>query len=275
MGRILTSERGQAEAGYFRIGTLTLDIPPEQIQCHKVINSNEVLPLRFPFAMPVKTGQSRWDVTWSWKAIQDNTEEDPLNAWRDVQTLLAIFKSSPFVEVENEHIRQIVNPSQLTQGATNDDVMAFALRQMRVDTVPDLSDTLQITMTMSLFNYRPYSKNFLYDDGTGKPVPNAISSSIYQNYLNKWIQNNLNDDPTQQPQTGPAVSDIHWDQQTPGTITFSCREYQAVPLPHTIPAPAGQANPTANNPGATQPGTSVQATQSGFVDNVIVTLSGP
>src|SRR5271156_7074210 len=99
MGRILTSERGQAEAGYFRIGTLTLDIPPEQIQCHKVINSDEVMPLRFPFAMPVKTGQSRWDVTWSWKAIADFSKANPYESWALVQQLLAMFKAAPFVEV--------------------------------------------------------------------------------------------------------------------------------------------------------------------------------
>src|ERR1700741_2492679 len=107
MGQILVDQRSQGDAGYFRIGNLILDIPPDQIQCHKVINGEEVMPIRFPFAMPVKTGQSRWDVTWSWKAIADFSADDPYQEWESVQTLLAMFKAAPFVEVENEHIRQI------------------------------------------------------------------------------------------------------------------------------------------------------------------------
>src|SRR5665213_147131 len=164
MSKIITNPLGIGDAGYFRIGNQVLHVPPDQIQCHKVINSDEVMPIRFPFGMPVKTGQSRWDVTWSWKALADFDTQD-YTQWYVVQKLLAIFKAAPFVEVENGHIRQIINPSTLTTGATNDDVMAFALRQMRVDTVPDIIDALQITMTMSLFNFRPYSKNFQYDIG--------------------------------------------------------------------------------------------------------------
>jgi len=202
MGRIVTAKRTQSDAGYFRIGNLILDIPPEQIQCHKVINSQEVLPLRFPFAIPVKTGQSRWDVTWSWKALTDPSADDQYAAWKDVQLLLAMFKAAPFVEVENEHIRQIVNPSQLNNGATADDAMAFALRQLRVDTVPDLADALQITMTMSLFNYRPYSANFQYDNGANKPASSALNSKPFGNYLQKWIQDNLMHDPNDLEQMG-------------------------------------------------------------------------
>lgn len=270
MGKQVTATRTSSDAGYFRIGNLILDIPPEQIQCHKVINNEEVLPLRFPFAIPVKTGQSRWDVTWTWKAVQDTSADNPFKAWEDVQLLLAMMKAAPFVEVENAHIRQMVNPSALTHGATADDTMAFALRQMRVDTVPDLSDTIQITMTMSLFNYRPYSSNFQYDSGSNRPVANALNSPIFDSYLQKWIQVNLHDDPTQQPSTGDAVTSTDWKSIAPGTIVFSAREYVAAGLPHDLPIPQGQPNPKAANPGANKPGAAAQGGQSNFVDNVFV-----
>lgn len=270
MSQKITLQREQSNAGYFRIGNLILDIPPEQIQCHKVINGDEVMPLRFPFSLPIKTGQSRWDVTWSWKAMQDASTQDPYKSWRDVQLLLAMFKASPFVEVENEHIRQLLNPSELSNGATADDTMAFALRQMRVDTVPDLTDTLQISMTMSLFNYRPYSAHFQYDRGDGKPVSSALNSSLYDTYLRTWVINNIEHDPTQQPEKGEAVSSIDWESQTPGTIVLSCREYTAAGLPHDLPIPGGAAPTTPGNPGASKNGSAKQGVQSGFTDNVFI-----
>ena len=275
MGKLLTDERLAGEAGYFRIGNLVLDIPPEQIQCHKVINNDEVLPLRFPFAIPVKTGQSRWDVTWTWKAIINIEDADPYKAWKDVRKLLAMFKAAPFVEVENEHIRQIVNPAGLTPGATADDVMAFALRQMRVDTMPDMTDTLQITMTMLLFNYRPYTFNFLYDSGKNTPVSSALNSPEFEAYLQSWITANLDQDPTQQPATGDSVSEYSWQTLVPGSLTLSCREYIALGLPHSLPPPRGTTDTTPANPGATQPGSQGQGTNlgntpSGLVDNEFI-----
>jgi hypothetical protein len=274
MGRILIPQLGQSDAGYFRIGNLVLNIPPEHIQCHKVINNQEVMPLRFPFAMPVKTGQARWDVTWTWKAIYDDSQSDPWASWRSVQQLLAIFKSSPFVEVFNDHIRQIVNPGDLTSTSSKDDVMAFALRQMRVDTMPDLSDTLQVTINMSFFNYKPYSKDFKYNDGTGKKTT-AVNSPLYNSYIASWINANLNYDPTQEDGNGAPVSSTDWVDQNPGTLTLSWREYQAVelkppPLPNTNPN-----NPSnVPNPSVTQPGAS-QGTQSNYFNNVFVNPIAP
>ena len=273
MGQIITT-RDENQAGYFRIGNLILNIPPEQIQCHKVINGNEVMPLRFPFAIPIKTGQSRWDVTWSWKCVADYDNAD-YSAWDDVQLLLAMFKAAPFVEVHNDHIRQIVNPGVLTHGASQDDVMAFALRQMRVDTNPDLVDTLQVTMTMSYFNYRPYSKNFQYDDWTGTATPSALNSPLFTAYLLNWIQTNLNTDLTQQPDTGMSVSSTNWQGQVPGSITFTAREYAACALPNDTglnPPPTGANALQPANPGATRQGTAQQgnANAGKFVDNIII-----
>lgn len=222
-----------AHAGYFRIGNITLSIPPEQIQCHKVINDQEVMPLRFPFAIPVKTGRSRWDVTWSWKALADFSTQD-YTQWLVVQKLLAIFKSAPFVEVENDHIRQIVNPSILSKGATPDDPMAFALRQLRVDTVPDIIDALQVTMTMSLLNYRPYSLNFQYAKTDGTAAASALNSDKFEAYLNTWITNNIDVDPDRVPSLAPTISIPNWRSETPGVVKLFCREYKAIELPQKV-----------------------------------------
>jgi hypothetical protein len=244
-----------ANAGYFRIGNIILSIPPEQIQCHKVINDDEVMPLRFPFAIPIKTGRSRWDVTWSWKALADFDTQD-YTQWLLVQRLLAMFKCAPFVEVENNHIRQIVNPGILSKGATQDDAMAFALRQMRVDTVPDIVDALQITMTMSLLNYRPYSINFQYVKTDGTPA-NALNSDKFQSYLDTWIANNIDTDTNKVPSLGPTVSIPHWKSQLPGGVKLTCREYQVVKLPQ-------------NMLGAPSSGVPTPPSVNGLADNVTI-----
>src|SRR5208282_699364 len=266
MGRIISGQRSLGDAGYFRIGNVILDVPPEQIQCHKVLNNSEVQPMRFPFALQVKTGQSRWDVTWSWKAILDPTQQNPYNEWEIVRLLLAMFKAAPFVEVENAQLRQIVNPGDLTPGASNSDVMAFALRQMRIDTVPDLVDTLQVTMTMSLFNYRPYTANFEYSDNSGASVPTAVESPLFNNYLQAWINTNLNKDPTQYLDNDTKSSDFIWETQIPGSITLTCREYRPAALPRSLNPPQGNATPKqANSSGSSQGNESAD-----FVDNAFI-----
>jgi hypothetical protein len=277
MGRLITSNTEEGSAGYFRIGNTILDIPPEQIQCHKVINGSEVMPLRFPFALQVKTGQARWDVTWSWKAIIDPTQHDPYFEWEKIRMLLAMFKAAPFVEVENDHIRQIVSPGTLTPGADSSDVMAFALKQMRIDTVPDLIDTLQVTMTMSLFNYRPYSANFQYADNAGNPVASALVSPLFQNYLNAWIETNLNNDPTQFLNGDTKASFDNWQSQAAGSLTLSCREYTIAALPRTLFPPQGGSVPSAGNPAGSAQGQSASqgASTGDFIDNVTITDISP
>ena len=222
--------RSKDTAGHFRLGTVILTIPPEEISISKVQNNDEKTPLRSRFPMFTKTGHARTDVSISWKALLQYTPDGQVDysEWEDVQQVLAMFVAAPFVEVENSHLRQILVAQDPSYVLT--DRMAFAMRQLRVDTLPDIVDGLQVSLTMSWFNYRPYSRNFAFvgDDGGGT---DAYLSGAFQEYLDSWINQNLNnplarkDYPYLQP----------WQTQDPGSLTFNWRRYVAVPKTPATP----------------------------------------
>lgn len=227
MSIILNETTRNSQGGYFRIGFVTLTIPPEDIITHKVENNEEITPLRAPYPFRKKTGQSRWDVSISWKAMVNYASSTPYAQWEDLRSIVAMFKAAPFVEVENKHIRQIL--SKENTNLTNDR-MAFALRQLRIDTNPDMVDTLEATLIMTLFNHSPYSKDFGYQGSLtthGQPAPaNANNSYLFYNYIQSWKTQNLD-----QPYYGDIVDETKpWADQTPGTMSFAWRDYEAMPL---------------------------------------------
>jgi hypothetical protein len=225
MSQVLTEKRRLGTAGYFRIGDVTLTIPPEEIVTNKVINNQEVSPLRSRFAMFQKTGLSRWDVTISWKALLHPGVEDTLDysEFETLQRILAMFVAAPFVEVENAHLRQFV--AENDPGFLAGDRMSFAMRQLRVDTLGDVVDGLQVTLTLSLFNSKPYSTDFAYKGETENERVSAGQSKAFKEYLDGWIKDNL---------TNPRILKSYpaltpWVDQTPGTLTFKWREYSVYP----------------------------------------------
>ncbi len=48
--------------------------------------------------------------------------------------------------------------------------MAFALRQLKIDSVPDLADAIQVTLHMTWFNYTPFSVDFGYSTDLARKV---------------------------------------------------------------------------------------------------------
>ncbi len=73
---------------------------------------------------------------------------------------MAFLKVAPFIQVEKKHLRDLIlkeNP-----GGAAYDRMAFALRQLRIESLPDTTDALQATLHMTWFNYRPFSLDFGY-----------------------------------------------------------------------------------------------------------------
>jgi hypothetical protein len=110
--------------GYFRIGTVVLNIPPTNIITEKIINNNRKTILRGKNEMFTKSGQSRWDVTVTWKSILSGGQ-DKYSSWEDLQTILAMFKVAPFVEVESPHLRQIFAEKDPKMSASR---LAFGLR---------------------------------------------------------------------------------------------------------------------------------------------------
>jgi hypothetical protein len=225
------TKRRPTDAGYFRLGTVILSIPPEEITTNKVINNEELTPLRSQYAMYRKTGHSRWDVTIRWTAFVDYAEmaDTPSYAqYLDLQRVLAMFMASPFVEVENAYLRQLLVQEDPTyaQGSR----MAFGLRQLRIDTLPDMTDALGVTLTMTLFNYAPFSLRFGYQGNNPLGV-SANQSPAFRDYLDRWIVNNL-DNPRAR-RDFPGL--LGWKQQATGTTTFHWRNYQAVPNQRQAP----------------------------------------
>jgi hypothetical protein len=174
--------------GYFRIGTVVLNIPPTNIITEKIINNNRKTILRGKNEMFTKSGQSRWDVTVTWKSILSGGQ-DKYSSWEDLQTILAMFKVAPFVEVESPHLRQIFAEKDPKMSASR---LAFGLRQMKVDTDPDIVDGLIVTLTMTYFNYHPYTLDFGYTQAKSATTgTDAYKSDAFTAYLDSWKKKNL------------------------------------------------------------------------------------
>jgi len=241
MSVLLGKKRGNADPGYFRIGHVVLTVPPEQIGTQKVMQNEELSPLRSRYVRFKKTGHSRWDVTIGFKSLLwDGPGGTDYSDWESLQQILAMFIAAPFVEVENAHLRQLIVEQDPSFGACNR--MAFGLRQLRVDTLPDVADGLNVSLTMSLFNYAPYSKDFAYMDGLGAKV-SANKSDLFRNYIENWVDNNLNSPKARAAY--PSLKD--WRVQEPGLLELRWRKYGIIPLTpndnaYSSTAPAASAN---------------------------------
>lgn len=231
------SKTDPTQPGYFRIGFVVLQIPPTDISCNKVTNDDQVSTLRGQTPMFVKSGQSRWDVTVRWKAIsflQSNGVHD-YSQWFDLQSIAAIFKAAPFVEVDNEFLRQhftAIQPAYKTQR------LAFALKQLRIDTNQDSSNVLDVTLTMSLFNYAPFSTDFGYVSTATSTSSGADQSDVFQNFIAQWIASNFSTKPASL--SSPPIQS--WQNQAADTIAFKWRTYVYIPFKTTQAAPVSNAS---------------------------------
>jgi hypothetical protein len=215
MGLQLTDKRRPSDPGYFRIGAVTLSIPPEAITINRNANNQEVTTLRSGTPYYKKTGHQRLDVIVSWKAVALPNSSNPYQQWRDVRTVLAYLKCAPFVEVENAHIRQFVMSAEL--GYADTDRMAFAIQSMKVETVPDLSDTLQVTLYLTWFNYLPYTLNFAYT-GVNDTDVSAQNSTKFKAYVDQWMRPNLPDNSV-------------WERQDDSKFRLNWRRYISFRMP--------------------------------------------
>jgi len=207
-------------AGYFRIGFVVLQIPPEDIICQRVVNNDKEAVLRAQNEMFVKSGQARWDVTVRWKALQSETG-DIYQQWEDLQNVIAMFQAAPFVEIESPHVRQIFAQKDPGMAGIR---LAMALRQLRIDNDPDIVDGLNVTLSMTFFNYFPYSADFGYLDITGQKSVSAYQSPAFINYINTWKSKNL----VCAKRTTVQADDPHakdWKDQDPGVMNITWREY--------------------------------------------------
>lgn len=222
----LFSTTSSTQPGYFRIGFVVLQIPPSDISTNKVINDDQISTLRTSSPMFVKTGQSRWDITVHWKAVKFNSSSGIVDTsqWQDLQNIIAIFRASPFVEVENAFLRQHFTT---ISAASNNQRMAFALRQIRIDTDPSSTDILDVTLTMSWFNYAPFSLDFSYVDSASGGAEGSLQ---YKNFITQWISRNITNN---QGNSSPSI--ILWSDQADGVMTFKWRQYTYYPFPADQP----------------------------------------
>jgi hypothetical protein len=238
-----------SKAGYFRIGFIVLAVPPTDIRTDKIVNNERLTTLRGRNDMVKKTGQARWDVTVSFKVLLGDPTVDDANyykQWEDFRSILAMFHAAPFVEVENGFIRQALCLQDSTLSSAR---MAFALRQMNVRSSQDSIDTLDIDLTMSLFNYFPYTKDFGYL-GDKKQGVDAWQSPAFQSYIENWKAKNLDGSTINEYDGSPLPN---WKDQFDGTVKLKWREYTTIKLGTAVatgtsaPAVTALAAQTQNN----------------------------
>lgn len=224
--------------GYFRIGDVVLSIPPEAIRVSRAAAMEELTPLnsRFPFLR--RTGRARIDVAVSWKAVADFSSSPPdYSDWLALRRVYAMVCAAPFVEVENAHLRQLM---QDEAGVSNVQPLSFALKSLRVQTHPDSPDILEALLEMCWFEPSAYTPEFRYD------APTASQSDSFKAYLDRWIRENM--DNSRSRSEYPSLAS--WDSLAPGVLNFRWREYilvnsgTAVPpssLSAAVSSPSGSA----------------------------------
>jgi len=225
------NSKDHSAPGYFRIGDVVLDIPPTNISIERRINNEELVPVRGKYPFFRKTGHMAIDVRVSWMAIQDTQSvQNRYSQWLQLRRVYAMFVAAPFVEVENAHLRQLIlnELPDLERSAR----MAFALRQFRVETVPDAEDALRATLLMSFFNYDPYSPDFAYV-GDGRPA-NADESKAFSAYLDYWISKHIVRARDRYETDLKSVDEIF-----AGEMNFLWRDYVLIPGRPEDMAPAG------------------------------------
>jgi soluble lytic murein transglycosylase-like protein len=219
--------------GYFRIGFIQLDIPPQDISTSRVANNDEVTPLRAPYAMPIKSGQSRWDVTIRWVALGD--DDIGYDQWQDVRYIAAFVKCAPFIEIENAHLRQFFTALDPSNAHAR---LAFALRQLRVETSPDIVNGLVCTLTMTYFNYYPFSRDFGYIGADGKSSSDAYQSPAFKLFVDTWIAANFTT--VREGKDIPTAyfpAEKPWEEQAMGTLELRWRLYDVIPIDQSASVP--------------------------------------
>jgi hypothetical protein len=234
------ASENKTRQGYFRIGLVTLSIPPSDISTSHTINNERIGTLRGANEMFRKTGQARFDVSVTFTAVIDDLADTTTkyHAWEDVRMLLAMFKSAPFTEVESPYLRQVLAGTDPSLGDLQ--VLSMAMRQLKIDSHPDIVDGLIVTLTLTYFNHKPYSVNFEYKASDGSPT-NARGSKPYKDYLTGWIANNLDHC---NPLKGDPVPK-KWSDQNNGVVSVSYRTYTSINTGQ-LPSLAAQTSQTTN-----------------------------
>src|ERR1017187_926237 len=210
--------------GHFRIGPVSLAIPPDQIQFDKASNNDEILPLRSKYSYEIKTGQARWNLTIHWRALLGEGPNGTVDysQWEDVRTIVAMVRALDMVASSFVDVRSILTKLDATMSSAR---IAFALKQLTVQTSTDIVDGLDCTLGMTLFNYLPYTPDFAFQGVGGDKSADGNNSPAFINYLNAWKAENLDQPYSQTQDTLVNENPRPWKTQNPDDMNLSYRKY--------------------------------------------------
>lgn len=219
MSFLLEPQDTPTSSDYLQIGPVALKLSAEDIQISRVQNDEEVGTLRSRFPILVKKGSARIDVNLSWKALKTTTNGTAdYSQWEDVRTIAAMVRSAPFQVVQNQHIRSYLAS---LDAAFNTASMGFALRELEIKNSADVIDALDCRLSLSVFNYLPYTPDMYYLASDGGPVQDPRDSDIFLAYLSSWKKQNLDKPPAE-------FTFANWLNQPTDLTSFSYREYNLV-----------------------------------------------
>ena len=133
----------------FRFNDIVFDVPPTDISVgHRgAIKQSSHLRSRHP--SKIKSGQG---VAY----IDINICVLPIDMWK-LHRLVTAFKYTPFWEIENQFVRTVMLPN--VEGSP---AMAACAESMSITTMQNHPETLKVHLTLSWFNYTPFTTTFSY-----------------------------------------------------------------------------------------------------------------
>lgn len=213
-----------APPGYFRIGEIELEIPPERIEIGLSVENDEIPTLRASNSKYVKTGHQTLNFAISWKVFPIELPNGKVDyrLFEQLRRIVAYTHVAPFIEIENALIRETV----LSRDPQYDPEqrIAVAIRQLHVESSEDIENGWECRLVLSLFNYLPYTPDFSYRGENPDQGYSANESPMFTAFIDEWLEENLNQIGSR-PNYPPLQN---WRDQEAGFLRLHWREYSAV-----------------------------------------------
>jgi hypothetical protein len=151
-------------AGEFWLNDQLLNISPEQIQVQRATVNNYWNTLRTKSSIKTRSGYSRIDITISCKFTDTDPGNGNHNGLQQLRDIVAQVRTTPFVWVENEYLRNAVLGNAPLQS------MVLALKNLEIHTVQGTTNTLEVFFKFAWFNYKPFLKDFVFNQDIFLPI---------------------------------------------------------------------------------------------------------
>ena len=133
----------------FVINDIALVVPPTAISVQKEDLTYTWRTLRTRSSTKIPTGHGNINISVSLIFTNDRMI--------DLHRLVVQLRASPFCYVENRYLRETIIPELNMSQA-----MAFCMDAMQISPLPGASDAWVAQLSLTWFNYYPYSPNFLF-----------------------------------------------------------------------------------------------------------------